>query len=782
MFRFRLRFKQAGRRTRCVARFVPPALETLESRTVPSVVPTFAVTQDWGSGFQAQLKLANQDPTPVPNWTLAFDYTPLLSDIWDAKIVSHSANHYVITNAGWNATLAGNSSVSFGFVAGPGNTTAKPSNYVLNGVPLEGSAPTPTLSINDVTVAEGNSGVTPATLTVSLSTPAPATVKVNFATQDGSAQAGSDYQAVSGTLTFNPGEQTKTIAVVVNGDTAVEMNETFSVNLSSPSGATLTRAQGTGTIVNDDTGPAQGNVLFQVTSDWASGFTGSITIRNTGTAPIASWSLEFDFAGQISSIWNASITSHVGNHFVVQNADWNGSIPAGDTVSFGFNGSPGHVTAGPTNYLLHTTQSTGSGSGGGTGGGTNHAPVANNDSAWTTTGQAVAVSILANDTDADGDTLSVTSVTQGTNGAVVKNSDGTVTYTPRSGFTGTDSFSYSISDGHGGTASATVAATSAAATASNWPQQVYAPFVDMTLYPMYDLAAAVKTGSVKYFNLAFITADSSNLPAWGGYQSYEVNNGAFDQQIRGAIGAVRALGGDVAASFGGAAGQELAQVVTSVSTLASNYQAVISAYNLTRIDFDIEGAAVADHASIDRRSKAIALVEQSAAAAGRSLQVWFTLPVLPTGLTADGLYVLQSALANGVKIGGVNIMAMDYGDSAAPSPKGQMGTYAIQAATSLFSQLHSLYGSALTDAQIWKMEGVTPMIGLNDVTSEVFDQAAAQQLETFAQQKGISELAMWSLNRDRQSSAGALSYVDINSSSILQKPFEFSQIFNAITH
>ena len=446
------------------------------------------------------------------------------------------------------------------------------------------------------------------------------------------------------------------------------------------------------------------------------------------------------------------------------------------------------MTAGPTNYILHTTQGTGTGGGGtgGTGGGgtggVNHPPVANNDSAWTTTGQAVTVSVLANDTDPDNDTLSVTSVTQGTNGAVIKNSDGTVTYTPKAGFTGTDSFSYSISDGHGGTASATVATTTAAATTSNWPQQVYAPYVDMTLYPMYDLTAAAKTGSVKYFNLAFITADPNKLPAWGGYQAYEVNNGDFDQAIRGQIGAVRALGGDVAASFGGAAGLELAQVVTNVTTLASNYQTVISTYNLTRIDFDIEGAAVADHASIDRRSKAIAIIEQTAAAAGRSLQVWFTLPVLPTGLTADGLYVLQSALANGVKIGGVNIMAMDYGESAAPNPKGQMGTYAIQAANSLFSQLHSLYGSALTDAQIWKMEGVTPMIGLNDDTNEVFDQAAAQQLETFAQQKGIGELAMWSLNRDRQNPAGALNYVDLTSSSLLQKPFEFSQIFNAITH
>ena len=99
--------------------------------------------------------------------------------------------------------------------------------------------------------------------------------------------------------------------------------------------------------------------------------------------------------------------------------------------------------------------------------------------------------------------------------------------------------------------------------------------------------------------------------------------------------------------------------------------------------------------------------------------------MLPTGLTADGLYVLQSALEYGVKLAGVNIMTMDYGDGAAPNPQGQMGTYAIDAAESLFAQLRTLYGPAPTNAQLWQMVGVTPMIGLNDVTSEIFDLAAA---------------------------------------------------------
>ena len=77
----------------------------------------------------------------------------------------------------------------------------------------------------------------------------------SFATADGTATAGSDYVAQTGTLSFTAGQTSKTISVTVNGDTTVESDETFLVNLSSPSGATLADAQGQGTITNDDSTP-----------------------------------------------------------------------------------------------------------------------------------------------------------------------------------------------------------------------------------------------------------------------------------------------------------------------------------------------------------------------------------------------------------------------------------------------------------------------------------------------------------------------------------------------
>jgi Calx-beta domain/FG-GAP-like repeat len=110
----------------------------------------------------------------------------------------------------------------------------------------------PTVAINNVSVTEGNSGTMSAVFTVSLSHASAIPVAVNYATADGTASAGSDYQPAGGTLTIPAGQTTGTITVLVNGDRVVEPNETFVVNLSGPTNATIADGQGMGTIVNDD--------------------------------------------------------------------------------------------------------------------------------------------------------------------------------------------------------------------------------------------------------------------------------------------------------------------------------------------------------------------------------------------------------------------------------------------------------------------------------------------------------------------------------------------------
>ena len=758
-------------------RFAVPTIqsaqvEILETRSLMSGVSVgMTVTSDWGSGFQTQMQLNNTQTTAVSNWKLEFDYAPNITSIWNAQVVSHTGNHYLIQGLSWDQDLPAQGNVAFGFVA-TGSSASNPSNYKLNGAALGNTTALPTLSIADSSVTESETQSVSEPFVVSLSAAATTPITVAYSTSDGTAVAGVNYQAASGTLTFAPGQTQATINVSVLSKPTAAATTAFNLTLSNPSGATLSRTQATGTIKNP-AASSGGNFQFTVTSDWGTGFGGQITATNTGTTAITNWQLGFDFPGQITSIWNATISSHVGNHYIIQNAGWNSTIQPGANVSIGFDGSPGNVTVGPTNYAWVGTQS----GGGGGGGGTSQVPTPANDSVSAIVNQAKVINVLANDSDPNGFSLTVTAVTIPQHGTAVLNADSTVTYAPTTGYTGNDSFTYTVSNGHGRTATANVAITVAQATTStNWPTSFYAPYVDMTLYPTFNLVTAATTGKIKYFSLAFIVADSNNQPSWGGYTQYEVNGGSFDMALRQQITNLRAAGGDVMVSFGGASNAELAQQITNVTQLTAAYQTVVSAYNITHLDFDIEGAASADHAAIDRRSQALAALEQNAATAGTKLQVWFTLPVLPTGLTADGLYVVQSALKYGVQIAGINVMAMDYGDSAAPSPAKQMGNYAIDSANSLFNQLSTLYGTSKTSAELWTMIGVTPMIGLNDVTTETFDLNAASELLAFAEQKGMGRISIWSLNRDTASTT-AKTYVDTTSSSIVQKQWEFSSIF-----
>lgn len=216
----------------------------------------FAVTSDWQSGFQATVTITNPGTTPVKNWTLEFDFPFAITSIWNASIVSHKGNHYVITHMDYNKDIPAGQSVSFGFTGAPGNVHTTPTGYILNGVPIGTADKTPpTISVGDVSVTEGDTQDVTASVTVSLSKAWTQPVSVAYATHDGTAKAGSDYVATSGTLTFAPDQTQKTIPVTIKGDLIHEPNETFTLALGAASGATIARTPATVTIVDNDPAP-----------------------------------------------------------------------------------------------------------------------------------------------------------------------------------------------------------------------------------------------------------------------------------------------------------------------------------------------------------------------------------------------------------------------------------------------------------------------------------------------------------------------------------------------
>lgn len=260
----------------------------------------------------------------------------------------------------------------------------------------------------------------------------------------------------------------------------------------------------------------------------------------------------------------------------------------------------------------------------------------------------------------------------------------------------------------------------------------FVPYVSAWADSAYDMTAAAARG-VREFTLGFIVAGEGCDPVWDGGTALD------DQALQSRIEAVRRAGGDVRISFGGAEGTELATACTDIPELAAAYTDVIERYGATKVDFDIEGDGLADADATARRVQALALLLRT----HEGLDVSFTLPAMPNGLTPESLALLEQAKEQGITPSAVNIMAMNYsGDHT-----GDMGDYAVQAATAAQARVREVLG--LSDADAWKRLGVTPMIGINNVTGEIFTLEDAAGLARFAAEKGIGRLSMWSAERDQ---------------------------------
>ncbi|MGF0176265.1 cellulose binding domain-containing protein [Streptomyces sp. Marseille-Q5077] len=455
------------------------------------------------------------------------------------------------------------------------------------------------------------------------------------------------------------------------------------------------------------TGTAQAagiGAAYTKTSDWSTGYTAQYVVTNNSGQAQQDWKLEFDLpsGSKLSSLWNAE-SSVSGQHVTATPPKWDkDGLAAGESVTVGFvvNG-----TGAPAGCLIDDAKCS-----------------ADDSATPEPSGRPTATE--------SGPAKPTATPTQSAPPTQAATPTAKPSQTPGSG---------------------------TAATAG------FAPYIDTSLHPAFDMVASAEATGVKDYNLAFVTDGGGCTPKWGGVT--DLGGDAVAAQI----GDLRAKGGDVRVSFGGAAGSELATTCSSADALAAAYEKVVSAYKLTKVDFDVEGGALPDKAANTRRAQAIAKLQKD----HPDLDVSFTLPVMPEGLTQPGVDLLADAKKNGVQIDTVNIMAMDYG----PAYSDDMGTYAEQAATATQAQVKSVLG--LSDSAAWKTVAVTPMIGVNDVVTEIFKVDDATQLVNFAKSKGLGWLSMWSATRDKQCAGGEKPAADATCSSILQEKFAFSKAFAA---
>ena len=155
----------------------------------------------------------------------------------------------IFVNPTEDIIFEGNETATLSLLTGTGYNVGASNSSTIT---IADNDPQPQLTITDVILTEGNSGTQTANFAVKLSNPSAQTITVAYQTANVTATAGSDYIAQTGTITFNPGETSKTVSVVINGDTTVEVNETFKVTLSTPVNATIADSEGIGTINNND--------------------------------------------------------------------------------------------------------------------------------------------------------------------------------------------------------------------------------------------------------------------------------------------------------------------------------------------------------------------------------------------------------------------------------------------------------------------------------------------------------------------------------------------------
>ena len=288
----------------------------------------------------------------------------------------------------------------------------------------------------------------------------------------------------------------------------------------------------------------------------------------------------------------------------------------------------------------------------------------------------------------------------------------------------------------------------------DFPDKFTSVYVDICNYPTPKIMKTFDAIAQKYYTLAFIVADPKIKKAsWGGY--YALDTYFFLDQVFD----IRKAGGDVIISCGGANGSEIAQVITDETELLKEYQRIVDMYDLRMISFDIEGGSAADKPSIQRRNRVLKKLQQN----NKNLKINYCLPVMPFGLTTDGVYLLEDAKKNNVDINICNIMIMDYNSDT----KLDMGQAGIDAAKNLRKQLDDL---KYNNVKI----GLTPMIGIND-TQQIFTLENTKQVVKYSQENNIGMLSYWSLIRDHKQTKVNKNDLS-NNSGIIQEDYDFLKI------
>jgi chitinase len=278
-------------------------------------------------------------------------------------------------------------------------------------------------------------------------------------------------------------------------------------------------------------------------------------------------------------------------------------------------------------------------------------------------------------------------------------------------------------------ATAGTAQAAAAPLTANWYES--APYYYTLDSAAPDLGQVISATGQKAFLLSFILADGGCTPSWDGTDPV-----SGDTQVAAVINEVRADGGDVGASEGGATGNKLGQECSTPAATAAAYQSVISKYSLHYFDFDLEEPEIESSTAVANEIGAAQILQSE----DPGLLISITIPTTTTGANYFGQLALDQAASDGFVPSDWSLMPFDNGFSGGASQQ-------QSALTAFNAQLVSTFG--WSSAVAWNHEGISQMNGQSD-TGEHFQPADFASNLSFAESHNMSRYTFWDENRDRQ--------------------------------
>jgi hypothetical protein len=293
------------------------------------------------------------------------------------------------------------------------------------------------------------------------------------------------------------------------------------------------------------------------------------------------------------------------------------------------------------------------------------------------------------------------------------------------------------------------------------PVAMVAPYEYMGWGNPQSPASVLAATGIHDLTLAFILSNGACDPEWDGSRPLL---GGTDAAT---ISAIRAAGGNIDVSFGGADGAKLGVVCPNATALMRAYQTVISDYNLSAIDVDIEGTEYASATARSRVIHALAALQRR----DPSLEISITFQVYLTGLGADGKSMIHQAAALRFQPYAWTIMPFDF------QPAVTNMTAAIETVT---NDLERVVAKAYHEsaAAAYAHMGISSMNGDTDITGETVSVSQFGQMLAFAEQKHLARVSLWAVNRDRPCT-GAFAEDAGNCSGTTQSPYAYTDLLSS---